>query len=64
MDQNINRFKKGAKYVSIASAVTRDHLTSINHLSDDYSNLKCVKFIPASGAATRMFEDLYKYIET
>ncbi|NBG89522.1 DUF4301 family protein [Isachenkonia alkalipeptolytica] len=63
MDQNIERFKKGAKYVSIASAVTRDHLTSCEHISDDYSNLKCVKFIPASGAATRMFEDLYKYVE-
>lgn len=63
MDQNIERFKKGAKYVSIASAVTRDHLTSCDHISDDYSNLKCVKFIPASGAATRMFEDLYKYLE-
>jgi len=63
MDQNINRFKKGAKYVNLASAVTRDHLTSIDRLSDDYLNLKCVKFIPASGAATRMFEDLYKYLE-
>ncbi|MGF7184756.1 hypothetical protein GGQ84_000841 [Desulfitispora alkaliphila] len=63
MDQNIKRFKKGAKYVNIASAVTRDHLTSIDHISDDYSNLKCVKFIPASGAATRMFEDLYRYLE-
>lgn len=63
MDQNIERFKKGAKYVNIASAVTRDHLTSCEHISDDYSNLKCVKFIPASGAATRMFEDLYKYVE-
>lgn len=63
MEQNINRFKKGAKYVNIASAVTRDHLTSIDHISDEYLNLKCVKFIPASGAATRMFEDLYKYLE-
>lgn len=64
MDQNIERFKKGAKYVNIASAVTRDHLTSCEqHISDDYSNLKCVKLIPASGAATRMFEDLYKYVE-
>lgn len=63
MEQNLNRFKKGVKYVSIASAVTREHLTSIDHLSDGYLNLKCVKFIPASGAATRMIEDLYKYIE-
>ncbi|MGO1369925.1 DUF4301 family protein [Senegalia sp. (in: firmicutes)] len=63
MDKNINRFKKGTNYVNIASAVTRDQLTSINHISDEYLNLNCVKFIPASGAATRMFEDLYKYLE-
>ncbi|ABR46450.1 conserved hypothetical protein [Alkaliphilus metalliredigens QYMF] len=63
MEKSIERFKKGAKYVNIESAVRRDHLTSINDTSDDYLNLKCVKFIPASGAATRMFEDLYKYLD-
>jgi len=63
MDKNINRFKKGTKYVNIVSSVTSNELTSCEHISDEYLNLKCVKFIPASGAATRMFEDLYKYVE-
>jgi hypothetical protein len=63
MDKSVKRFKKGGKYVNITSAVTREHLTSCDHISDDYLNLNCVKFIPASGAATRMFEDLYKYLE-
>ena len=63
MDKCVERFKKGAKYVNLVSAVTRDQLTSINSVSDEYLNLNCVKFIPASGAATRMFEDLYKYLE-
>jgi hypothetical protein len=63
MNQSINRFIKGSKYVNLLSAVTRNHLTSCEHISDDYLNLKCVKLIPASGAATRMFEDLYKYLE-
>lgn len=63
MDKSVKRFKKGAKYVNLVSAVTREQLTSINSVSDEYLNLNCVKFIPASGAATRMFEDLYKYLE-
>ena len=63
MDKSVKRFKKGAKYVNLVSAVTRDQLTYIDSVSDEYLNLNCVKFIPASGAATRMFEDLYKYLE-
>jgi hypothetical protein len=38
-------------------------LTFTNNIRDEYLKLNCVKFIPASGAATRMFEDLYKYLE-
>ncbi len=63
MEKSIERFKKGTKYVNVVSAVTRGELTSQNKDSDDYLNMKCVKFIPASGAATRMFEDLYKYVD-
>ncbi|OJF94705.1 DUF4301 family protein [Alkalibacterium sp. 20] len=63
MDKNINRFKKGTKYVNIVSSVTSEELTSCDNISNEYLSMKCVKFIPASGAATRMFEDLYKYID-
>jgi hypothetical protein len=63
MDKCVERFKKGTKFVNIVSAVTRDHLTFTNNIRDEYLKLNCVKFIPASGAATRMFEDLYKYLE-
>jgi hypothetical protein len=63
MDKCIERFEKGIKYVNIASAVTRKHLVPIDKICDDYLSFKCVKFVPASGAATRMFEDLYKYLE-
>lgn len=61
MNKSIEKLKRGTKYVKLASAVTRNELTSSDALHDDYLNLKCVKFVPASGAATRMFEDLYKY---
>lgn len=63
MDKDINRFKKGTNYVKIVSSVTSEELTSCDKASYDYLSMKCVKFIPASGAATRMFEDLYKYLE-
>lgn len=63
MDNSIKKFIKGTNYVKITSTVTREHLTSSDEVNDDYLNLKCVKFVPASGAATRMFEDLYKYSE-
>lgn len=63
MDKSIKKFEKGAKYVNIVSAVTRESLTSPGQVNDDYLTMKTVKFIPASGAATRMFEDLYKYLD-
>lgn len=63
MEKSIEKFKKGTHYVNIESTVTEEYLTRITEISEDYKKLKCVKFIPASGAATRMFEDLYKYLE-
>lgn len=63
MEKSIEKFRKGTNYVKVESAVTEEHLTPITEISDDYLKLKCIKFIPASGAATRMFEDLYKYME-
>ena len=63
MERFIEKFKKGTKYVNIVSAVTAKELTSIDRVSDDYLNKKCIKFIPASGAATRMFKDLYEYFD-
>lgn len=61
MDKFIEKFNKGTQYVNIVSAVTEDELTDVSDVSNDYLNKKCVKFIPASGAATRMFKDLYEY---
>lgn len=63
MEKSIEKFRKGTQYVKVESTVTEKHLTPITEISEEYRMLKCVKFIPASGAATRMFEDLYKYME-
>lgn len=64
MDKFISKFKKGTQYVNIASAVTKEELTSTNTVSEDYFNKKCIKFIPASGAATRMFKSLYEFLDS
>lgn len=63
MDKFINKFKKGTQYVNIVSAVTRNELSSIDKVSDSYTEKKCIKFIPASGAATRMFKNLYEFLD-
>ena len=44
-------------------AVTLDELTKADGGSERYQKCDCVKFVPASGAATRMFQNLYKYME-
>jgi len=59
----MERFKKGVQYVNVASAVTKNELTSVSEVNDDYLNQTNVKFIPASGAATRMFKHLYTYLD-
>ncbi len=53
------------KYLKIIGSVTKNELyISKTKITDKYLEKDLVKFIPASGAATRMFEHLYKYIET
>ena len=59
----LEKFEAGTKYVRIVSPVTREHLTMSNEITEEYLDLHCVKFVPASGAATRMFEDLYRYLD-
>lgn len=60
---DMEKFKHGNKYVDIVHSVTAEELTSVEGVNEDYTNHKCLKFIPASGAATRMFKDLYTYLE-
>lgn len=63
LNQAIERFNKGVQYVNIVSAVTKNELTAVEAVNTDVPNLSMVKFIPASGAATRMFKNLYAYLE-
>lgn len=64
MKTQIEKFQKGTSFVNIVAPVTVNELTDIKSVDDAYTELECIKFIPSSGAATRMFKDLYTYLET
>lgn len=61
MNESIKKIKKGTQYVEITSEVTKTELTEVNHTDFDINQYSTLKFIPASGAATRMFKNLYTY---
>ncbi|SFQ27091.1 protein of unknown function [Desemzia incerta] len=63
LEKFIEKFRKGTQYVEIVSAVTEQELMKGTAVTEDYLEQKCVKFVPASGAATRMFKDLYTFLE-
>ncbi len=69
----IETFKNEIPFVALRSAATLDN--GILKFSDHYqtelsklyesrlSDLESVKFVPASGAATRMFKELFRFLE-
>ncbi len=70
MQKQIDRFKKGFPFLEIKSAASIGNgilqfedkeIDEYTHLWDEYKSKghKILKFVPASGAATRMFKDLY-----
>jgi hypothetical protein len=72
VNQQINFFKKGVPFLNIVKpAVSSDGISVLNDqdikkYTSVYENLrkdkKLIKFVPASGAATRMFKALYEYL--
>lgn len=68
----ISLFKKGMSHVDLVSAagvdngIWRLNKDEVEHFSEFYSanlkSLEVIKFVPASGAATRMFKFLYKFL--
>ena len=73
IEDQIAIFKRGNKPVKILSAATLGNGISEvdNKQAEKYicifedlkNNLKLLNFIPASGAATRMFKELYLFVE-
>ena len=67
--QQIHNFETGFPPSNILSAATLNNgvLPMLNESYAEYylsncDNYKIVKFVPASGAATRMFKDLFEYL--
>ncbi|MFC6465194.1 DUF4301 family protein [Marinilactibacillus sp. GCM10026970] len=60
---SIEKFTLGTRYVNIEAAVTQKELSTVQNIKADFKHKKCIKFIPASGAASRMFKDLYNFLE-
>ena len=68
----LDRFRKGFPYLqvvapaSVGKGIRVPDKAEQNRLVDLYKTvspkLKVVKFVPASGAATRMFKDLYAFL--
>lgn len=64
LKETLDKFKKGIQYVDIVSAVSKKELTELTEAEADFSEYSMAKFVPASGAATRMFKDLYAFVES
>lgn len=73
IEKQLDRFKQGFGYLEIVSSASAEKgiltLTekSISHYEkiwEDYLNTdpKIVKFVPASGAASRMFKELFEFL--
>lgn len=72
VEQQIENFRKGFPYLNIVRAAAAGDGVLV--MSDEQiaraearydeavANIKVVKFVPASGAATRMFKELFEYV--
>jgi hypothetical protein len=69
----LDLFRKGAPYLKLYRSATQGDgiqtysLAELSKLATYYeqlsNNLNITKFVPASGAASRMFKDLFEYLE-
>ena len=72
VEKQINAFISGFPFLDIIKpAIIKDGLIKmteeecssfISKYNENVSNLSVIKFVPASGAASRMFKDLYEYV--
>ena len=72
VEQQIENFRKGFPYLKIVRAaaagdgvlvMSDEQITQVEaRYNDAAANIKVVKFVPASGAATRMFKELFEYV--
>ncbi len=68
VERQIENFRQGFRPLSVVRAATLGDgiFRADERFADIYkrANVRVVKFVPASGAATRMFKDLFAFVET
>jgi hypothetical protein len=62
MEEYLKKFRQGMKTIKLVRPIDKNDLFDTDQVSEEYMSLKAVKFVPASGAATRMFKELYLYL--
>lgn len=72
VEKQIDNFKAGfpslpvVRAASVGDGICRlsdeERNEAVAHYEEGSKNLKVVKFVPASGAATRMFKELFEYV--
>lgn len=64
--QQLRDFETGFPYINIVSAATPGNgiTTATDIPAQSTDGYQIVKFVPASGAATRMFKDLFEFLST
>ena len=73
VQQQIHHFETGFPYLKLEAAATigngvirlteAEVADAIRHYQHQVANLEVIKFVPASGAASRMFKAMFAYIE-
>lgn len=74
VEEHINRFKKGYPFLNIHAAASKEKGIYLVHEPNEAKyleawdlynaqNKQITKFIPASGAASRMFKDLFAFLD-
>jgi hypothetical protein len=74
IEQQIAHFKKGFPFAHLVAAATEEDGIvkladdQVNHwisyFDDNKLNYECLKFVPASGAASRMFKHLFEFLQS
>ena len=72
VERQIENFRNGFPSLPVVRAASvndgvfrlndEERAEAVKHYDDKGGNLRVVKFVPASGAATRMFKELFEYV--
>ncbi len=71
IEKQINNFENGFPYINLSEPATpgngincyseEEVIELCNHFDNNYQNYEILKFVPASGAASRMFKHLFEF---